>query len=565
MAEYYRTIFTIEESARGLELLEQVANEARKWAGYEFGEPLDDVRGELEGTEGRLRFWMRSVDDSGIFRLVWERPDPHDPELQWRLGLRLATEGDDMEADIEVQGLEWQGGAPPDIFQARPPSLVSTLFNKFHCSLDGERLTTEAHRATNANSFREELLDPKRSVPLLVVSEEKPGDSASEKAGHLQRQLSVEYGRLAVPGTWREKANHLQRQLLGLVKVVSYDHDTAWHISKDLPRPLRCYDGAMRLYSPGCSESDVSQQHPYWLPSDMDKLGPDLMLRMLRDECVIRLPRQGRRRMFSRVRNAIRSEDTKNLESKVEELEYLQSGKDDELLLESLDIDELLELLELPNTYDEDTVSLSKYSAAMKVAKAFKNKADRLTLENEQLRDSDKSPGFIAIPENSASTQPSEMTRKGATPQFSNISEVEEFAHDQLAGLRFLPSAAESAWGVSRAGQFKKTDKLYEVFKRMSECAEKRRKSSLGMGLRQWFEDRQISYARKESEQTGKRYRSERTFFDDATGDGRYMEEHFKLDDSGFELRVHVDWDKDQSEWIVGYVGPHLSTVSDPH
>ena len=162
MAEYYRTIFTIEESARGLDLLEKVADEARVWAEREFDEPLNGVRGELEGPRGRLRFGMRSVSNVGVFRLVWERPDPHDAELEWRLGLRLATEGDDMEADIEVQGLEWRGEAPPDEFQARPPSLVSILFHRFHCSLDGERLKTEARRVTDAISFRDELLDPRR-------------------------------------------------------------------------------------------------------------------------------------------------------------------------------------------------------------------------------------------------------------------------------------------------------------------------------------------------------------------------------------------------------------------
>ena len=71
MVEYYRTIFTIEEPVQGLELLGKVEDEARKWAGYEFGEPLGGVRGELEGAEGRLRFGTRSIDESGIFWLVW--------------------------------------------------------------------------------------------------------------------------------------------------------------------------------------------------------------------------------------------------------------------------------------------------------------------------------------------------------------------------------------------------------------------------------------------------------------------------------------------------------------
>ena len=506
MAEYYRTIFTIEECMQGLELLDMVADEARKWAECEFGASLHGPRDELEGRRGRLRFGMRSVDDSGVFRLVWERPDLNEEELQWRLSLRLATEGDDMEADIEVQGLEWQGEAPPDEFQARPPSLVSTLFREFHCSLDGERLTANARRVSDANSFREELLDPNRSLPLLAVSEEKRGDSASEKASYLQRQLSVEHGQLSAPGASHEKANHLQRQLLGLVKVVSYDHDMTWQISKDLPRPLRCYDGAMRLYSPGCSESDVSQQHPYWLPPDMDKLGPDLMLSMLRDECVIRLPRQGRRRMFSRVRNAIRNRDTRNLESKIEEL---------------------LELLELQDTHDEDSVPRVRYDYLMKNAKALNNRVKVLEEEIKQLSNSSTDQ----VP-----TPPLREPSSTPEPAPASVLEAVQRANRDLDGLRFFPSARESAERVAKSGQFKRTEKLYQVFESMSECAEKRVRGPLGMSLAQWFRDRAVTYARRESEQTNNRYRHARTFPDDITGGYIYMEEHFKLVEDDFEL-----------------------------
>lgn len=557
MAEYYRTIFTISgEEKLGLQLLGEVETETRKWAEHEFGQPLNGPRGSLEGGNGRLRFGTRSLDDSGIFWLVWEHSAVDDVEFLWRLGLRLATEGDDMEADIEVQGLEGQAGVPPDELQARPPSLVSTLFHKFHCSLDGERLTNEARRVADTHSFRDELLDPNRSIPLLVVSEEKPGDSTSEKANHLQRQLSVEYGQLSVPGVWREKANHLQHQLLGLVKVVSYDHDTAWQISKDLPRPLRCYDGAMRLYSPGCSESDVSQQHPYWLPSDMDKLGPDLMMRMLRDQCVIRLPRQGRRRMFSRVRNIIRGEDTKNLESKIEELEQLGSGRDDELPSEALGLDELLELLELPDTYDEDSVPRVRYDYLMKNAKALNNRAKALEEEIKQRSDS---------PTSEVSTPPPPEPSDTLEPMPRSVLEVVRRSDRDLGGLRFFSAAFESAEHVAKSGQFKKTDRLYELFECMNECAEKRGGGSLGMGLTQWFRDHRVTYARRESEQTDNRYRKYRTFLDDTTGEYHYMEEHFKLVEDDFELRVHVSWNKKTTKWLVGYVGPHLPTSSDPH
>ena len=398
---------------------------------------------------------------------------------------------------------------------------------------------------------------PGDSVPLLVVSEEKTGDSASEKAGYLQRQLSVEYGQLSVPGIWREKANHLQRQLLGLVKVVSYDHDTAWRISKDLPRPLRCYDGAMRLYSPGCSQSDVSQQHPYWLPSDMDKLGPDMMLSMLRDECIIRLPRQGRRRMFSRVRDAIRRKETEELEAKLDEFEHqTPSGETLQALWNFA-----VEVMSIEPSDDADSVSQKKHDALWTVARSFKNKSDILELENKRLREDKGLSETGPRPSGALHAQPSEDESGDPKPEFVNILEVVQWADRELDGLRFFPSALESAEPVAKSGQFKRTDKLRRVFEVMNECAKQRRGGSIGR-LTQWFKDRQVTYARGESKSTNEQLPDTRIF------GGLRMEEHFKLrDDSGgrFELRMYVLWDEGEYQWLIGHVGEHEPTATDPH
>ena len=517
MAEYYRTIFTIEESTQGLGLLEKVSSEARKWAGHEFGEPLDDVRGDLEGTEGRLRFGARGLDDSGIFHLVWDRPDHKDAGLGWRLGLRLATEGDDIEADVEVQGLK--EGA--DDLRVRHLDIISILFTKFHCVLDGKRLSAAARKIAiaQAASFRNELLNPHRSAPLLVVSE----------------------------GTM--DADYLQRQLLGLVTVVSYDRDTAWEISKNLPRALRCYDGAIRLYSPGCSDKDVSQQHPYWLPSDVKHLGLERMGLILRDECVNRLPRQGRRRLFSQVRDKIRREDMNYLEIKLE-----QQTLDDNALL-SLLTDE-----EFTDTTDSG-ISPQRYNALVNVAKSFKNKAERLANEIKQLNEgkgSSEEESLSSETEPICSTEPASDDEK---PEFTNILEVVQWADRELDGLRFFQEAFESAKPVAKSGQFKRTDKLLHVFEVMNECAKQRRSGSIGR-LTQWFKDRLVTYARKESESTNEQHPGSRTIRD------LNMEEHFKLrDDSGgrFELRIHVFWDEQEYQWLIGHVGEHMPTPTDPH
>ena len=524
MAEYYRSIFTIrDDNIRGLDLLEKVGSEVHKWAEYEFGKPVDGERGDLEGDQGRLRYGKRELGDTGIFGLVWERPGSEDVDPLWRLSLRLATEGDDMEADIEVRGMEGRERE----FEARPPEIVSIIFTGFHCVLDGRRLTPCARFVSNKDigSFQKELIDPDRSAPLLAVSE----------------------------GTM--PADLLQVRLLGLVTVIWYDRDTAWEISKNLPRPLRCYDGAIRLYTPGCSENDVSQQHPYWLPADVDKLGEKRMYRILQDECVNRLSRYGRRRLFSRMRDEIRRQEIMNLESKLKQ--------------QAMDDDTLLSLFEMADY--EDVVPLSRYKILLRQARMFKNRADTLAYQLGQPNESKKALRNVAATSKSerqsseaSFIQSSENATNNSADKPDNVSEVVKWAVYELDGLRFLPHSIKTAESVSKAGQFKKTEKLLHLFQMMSDCAGKR-STGLGTNLVDWFRDRGVLYAAHESEDTWARYRNDRTFFDADSGEYRYMEEHFKLNDDNFELRIHVDWDKKQKTWLIGYVGPHLPTSSDPH
>ena len=519
MAEYYRAIFTVkDENIIGLDLLEKVIAEVRQWARYEFDQPLNGERGDLDGPNGRLRFGTRPLEKYGVSWLVWERSDDGGAELQWRLSVRLATEGDDVEADIEVQGLD----TGREELRAKPPDIISILFTNLCCILDGKRLSATARKISTeqASSFREELLNPSRSMPLLVVSEDAMD------------------------------ADSLQRQLLGIVNVISYDRDTAWEISKNLPRAIRCYDGAIRLYSPNCLESDVSQQHPYWLPGDVEQLGRERMYRILRDECVNRLPRHGRRRIFSRVRDTIRRQETEELETKLK-----QQAMDDETFLA---------LLEMTEDEDADSVPLSRFNVLMKQAKALKNKCDRLETEIKILKDSSdsaQSPESSLPAPNSQDTQPSAPVSDSPEPEFANILEVMNWADSELEGLHFFQSAFESAEPVAKSGQFKRTDRLYHVFNVMNECALERRGGSIGR-LTRWFEDRQVTYARGESKSTNEEFPDTRIY------EGLRMEEHFKLrDDKGgkFELRIHVHWDEEENQWIIGHVGGHEPTSSDPH
>ena len=544
MAEYYRTVFSIEDGEQsGLGLLTGVEASVREWAKNLAGHPIGKSLGTWEGDSDSLTIIAQHGKNLGIFWMEWERTVPENDIGPWRLGVRLATEGKDLEADIEVNGVE---GAFRSDFGAAPPDIVHTLFSQFNCSVNDRRLLTASQRVrvADAPALVAEILNPGRNMPLIVVSEDS-------------REL------VAID------ADLLQSRLLGLAVVYTYDHDVAWQFSKDLPRSLRCYDGALRLFSPNCTVEDVPQQHPYWEPSDVERLSQERTISVLSDECVNRLPRRGRRRLFSQVRNALRSEEVRDLEEYIETLENQRS--DDEPLLATT-IGELID-----DIGDDDEMSVGRYNARGRVARVYRNMADLLKEENRQLKEeieqlersqregaplqSEIQATQHEVSETQPELQDSLLEGDEARP---DVLQVVERARAELNGLRFFESALDSARTATQGGHFSTTDELFDVFKWMSKCAERRR-SGLGMRLEDWFSLRGVSYSRHESETTAAQHGDARKFRDDASDSYVSMPAHFKLRDSGFHLRVHVSWESKDDMWLVGYVGAHLPTSTDPH
>lgn len=536
MAEYYRTIFTIED--RDItDLLELVTDSVKGWFHEETGWPVTGESGTLEDDEQMLEFGAARSGGLGRSWVVWERMTDDLADDMWRLSVRLATEGDDLEADIEVRGVE---NTSSPLFRADPPTVVNRLLSEYRCSINGRRLSRVAQRVPVEDSadLIGELLDPGRRLPAIVVSDEGDRGPAMNPDG-------------------------LQRRLLGIATVYSYHHDVAWLISKDLPRSLRCYDGAIRLYSPGCTEADVPQQHPYWVPADIERLSHERMISILRDECVSRLPRLGRRRLFSRVGGVIQREEVRLYAQYIDLIEKQQIG-DDTLFEAVMSMGD-------PGSDDDTEVSPAQRRIVRGVVNTFRNRNNMLREENSRLESRLEAAqaelrGYRQpITEDPGADGPEDQMTAvpAATPE--TVLETVERAGRELQGIRFLETSIASARTVSQGGSFTKTADLYRVFEVMSECAERRAVRGLGMGIEHWFSLQGVDYARRESESTMTRHGATRIFLDELTGRSVRMPAHFRLSDGGFRLRVHVSWDSDANRWLVGHVGEHLPTASHPH
>ena len=514
MSEYYRAVFSATKSGlSGVPLLDSVRDALREWIEDDFGPraPSPNSPNAWTGAAGELSVNEHRLEDENLaaFRMKWERPDPDDEAGRWRLSARLATEGDDVEVDIEVQGSEIRRLGLRGEYAAKLPSVPARLLAEFDCALDGRRLFTKAERMAGegwaASFIRDRLFAPERRIPLVVASENGDGRGVD--------------------------ADTLQENLLGLATVVSYDHRAAWDISRDIPRALRCYDGAVRLYSPGCAETDVAQQNPYWVLYDALRLqDAGILWLILRDECVNRVPRQTLRRLYTRTRRRIEARQFEADFQALAELESLPNHPDAEFY-------EAYRSLDYPDEPPRGDVA-----TYMRMAIIFRRKNENLEAKNKRLEEQ------VEALSGADDSKPVEASAPAETRQFKTVKDAVAEANKSLDGLRFFPTAFESA----ERSQFRRPAEVYRTFEVLSECAKARGKGTLGISVTQWLADRSVEYAAGESQPTEDKYGDDRTFCD------VYMPAHVKI--GGSELRIHLSWDESESEWLIGYVGPHLPT-----
>lgn len=336
----------------------------------------------------------------------------------------------------------------------------------------------------------------------------------------------------------------LQERLLGLARVVWYDHNTAWRIARDMPSALRCYDGAVRLYSPGCSEDDVSQQNPYWLLNDALRLqnGGKLWM-LLRDECVNRVPHHTRRRLYARVRRRIQNAERERIEADFQAFVDLETEKQaNQIDRADIDPEFYAAYVSLEDEYGEPP----RYSAATyrRVALVSQRKNKKLETENGELaREIERLKAVIGESGNG------EIETVVPPPPLKSVIEAALKANQAFDTLRFFPTAFDSA----RESQFRRPEAVYMAFQTLNDCAKARANGTLGQSVTQWLAERGVEYAHGEHEKTDQKYRRERTFLD------VYMPAHVKI--GGNELRIHLIWEESESKWLIGHVGKHLPTA----
>ena len=262
----YQTIFTISaDDKQGLELLDDVRAFIGGGVAEQFGnaEVAEADEGEWQTDDGELRIDSDHRGIFGFFTLNWKRTN------SWELRWRLATQGADVEVEVQVLGPD------EDRRTAGPPGALYEMLERFTCRLQGDDLPYEAVRISreNADWYADSVvLSPTRRTPVVAISEQPNGESRER----LQRALLF---------------------LRGIAAIVMTSEIDSPLINSKLGR-LACSGGEVRVYRPGATRDDAQELHRKWRPSNVD-------WGEIRDECMHLLALTDGPRLYHEVREEI--------------------------------------------------------------------------------------------------------------------------------------------------------------------------------------------------------------------------------------------------------------------
>ena len=212
MLSYYRTLFDIRsdnEALIGLSLMRDAEEVLRTWVHEslpEYPDILDDP-GDApsgrtwEGNGALLRLSGGSEGEQGYFWLRWHMDDDSGIDYRRYLGFRLATEGDSVQADVEVR----VGDRVAGDFDDEVRNVMDTLLSRYRCTMLGTNLPPQADqvRTDQVASFWERLSSPERCLPVVIISEKRDG------------RIPLD-------------SDTLQRDLIGLAGVACCTDEVAW-------------------------------------------------------------------------------------------------------------------------------------------------------------------------------------------------------------------------------------------------------------------------------------------------------------------------------------------------
>lgn len=197
----------------------------------------------LKSTLESVRFTDESND---CFAIRFKHPDFLDDSVSWLVEVCLATDKSTLRSRVAVAanlGRESTRLSPLGALPSRP-TIVRDIVSRwgghehFAVSRTAETITGE-----DAKKLVNLIRDPERQMPVLYISARNSDDKT-----------------LVSP-------DEVADQLVGLCHVIAAaNRFTSLDLRDSLDHAFNCWDGAVRIYWPGFTESDNPLRHRLWTP-----------------------------------------------------------------------------------------------------------------------------------------------------------------------------------------------------------------------------------------------------------------------------------------------------------
>ncbi len=467
------------------------------------------------GRFGKAVITAEEFEHAKVWSLVWDRPDADGREIVWRSEVQLATLGADVEVTVSVRIISANQAVVPERADVDRPRLVSFLASKHRASVGGRMIDVEPTRilGSSVSDFHESTLrSADRVLPVVVVSP---------------------FNRSAL---YAIDPKNLADRLAAIAEVAVINSPAvAWEFAQTVGRPFACFDGAVRVFWPGFDPAgDDAYRHRLWLARHIDQ--PRRFSDRLFGELssyAARLVREGA--IWTAASDSIKRGPVSELRRRLEIAErQLEAHVESKSEFEELAAQVADEEKRMREVAEEERDQLRTENASLRA------QVEQLSIA---LRHSDEEPDREPASEDAETDS-----------DFSDVLSAVKRATDNFQGLRFLPSAFESA-GRS---PYQRPEDVYSAFSTLNELSEARVHGPLGMALEDWLLERNIRYSPHQSQTTRERYADQYTF---PEGEHKWdMQEHL-IFGSSFDprhcLRIHFAWDEQAKQHVIGWVGRH--------
>ena len=542
----------------GPDLLKAGSDVVRDWLTDRSSVDVDAPSGTWKSDTGRgevITIEDDLIEDVALFALKWEHGDRDDEPFRWQTHVSLAAEGSDVEAAVRVEVLDADGNAPidpdgSDYPDPDRPRIVPMLIEQFDCYFGTEPLTSRASRVSEGEAARftwRTIMNPERSLPIVVAS--------IPRAGRQDIDPTLSSGRLA-------------GRLAGLATVVVYEPEATWELGRMLGRRFACFNGATRIYWPQWSPDDDPYTHDLWL-ADLS-LSESQTSQAIFDRCtefVVQMPRYAGQRVIDNASVRVREKRALDSFRGLVEDEVMRThveplfARVDQLEHEREDLQRRLDAAAQTTKAAEETREWNQQVESdnqrltndLRVRKA---EVDGLQRDNDNLRTQLSVYLRGGGDDNGATDQEAEAIP--ADQGIDTIREAVEDAMSEFPHLRFLNRALDGAI----ASNYERPEEVLRTFAVLEELAVKRSRGSIGDDVAGWLRSRRVDYAPRETEIVMSKWGDERRVTDDA-GKVWEMEPHIKLGGGRGKniLRIHLEWDQENSLWVIGHVGKHLTNT----